>query len=225
MKIVSDKYRAIDEKMVVAEIASLLAQSGIRTEVRHTELTGTRVMSEILLPDLGSSEFGGITPSIKAFNSHDGTSAFRVAIGVNRLVCSNGMTITETQFSERIIHRKGSTLEEALEALPEVIRKAIHYIQFNLLPFFDQLQDTPVTPAQMLFIIEELRIPKKVKKRAAEAVVNQRIRPTYDQDNSLFSLYNFVNQFVREAPRSTPNSRERVEQRLLSDIVSLAKVA
>ena len=54
--------------------------------------------------------------------------------------------------------------------------------------------------------------------------MDNQIRPTYDKDNNLFSLYNFVNEFVRTAPKSTQTSQERVEQHLMADIVAAAKV-
>jgi hypothetical protein len=225
MRTVSDKYLHIEEALVATRILQQLDTFGYQATVSKTKLGSSRSMVTIRIPSLFTQDFGGITPLIKVFNSHDGSSAFKLQVGFERLVCSNGCTIMESQFSERIIHRKGNTAEEALAALPEIVRKAIQYITIDLLPFFARLQNTSVTPSQMKFIVKELRIPKTVKARALEAVTNNKIRPTWDQNNSLFSLYNFVNQFTREAGRSTTNSQERVERHLLEDIVSLAKVA
>lgn len=70
--------------------------------------------------DANCVEVGGSVPEIVLYNSHDGSSAFRLMAGVYRLVCSNGMIVGDSAFDFRIAHRKNAP-EKVVEAAYTVL--------------------------------------------------------------------------------------------------------
>jgi hypothetical protein len=223
MRKTSEKYRRIDSRELAEAIEGQVHLLGLDTSIQYKALSGSRDLVEITLPSLRTTDFGGLTPSIKFFNSYDGSSKARFRVGVSREVCSNKMTVMQTEFGAEITHIKGDATEEAIKQLPRIVANAIHYVKNDLLPHYAVLQQTKITKGEMARVISRLDLSDSIKGKALTAVFDETVRPTYDKDNSLFSLYNFINQFVRESGRSTINSCERVEETLLGDIVTLAQ--
>ena len=224
MRNLSNKYRAIDTAELTGKINDHLRSRGIDSRTTKKSLTHGKELIQFDLLDYQNSGFGGIIPNIKFFNSHDGQSKARFQVGFSRLICSNGCTVGTDLFSQAITHIKGDATEEAIRNIPHYVAATLEYIQDELMPLLESLQNTPVTRSQMLQIVDSLKIPKTVKEKSLQAVLDNRVRPTYDQDNNLFSLYNFVNEFTRTAPKSTLASQERVEKTLMADIVAASKV-
>jgi hypothetical protein len=50
---------------------------------------------------------GDVFPEIVLSNSHDGTSAYKVLLGLFRLVCRNGMTVNSGQINEINVRHSG----------------------------------------------------------------------------------------------------------------------
>jgi len=64
---------------------------------------------------------GGLAPEIIVTNSHDGSSSLRLHAGLFRLVCSNGLTITEETYGDvRIRHDNGH-----LRALGDIYLRSV----------------------------------------------------------------------------------------------------
>jgi hypothetical protein len=57
-------------------------------------------------------QVGGTHNEIVLLNSHDGTSAYRLMAGVFRLVCSNGMIVTESMIDDIRVPHTGNVLAE-----------------------------------------------------------------------------------------------------------------
>ena len=74
-----------------------------------------------------SLSVGGTHNEIVLMNSHDGTSSYRLMAGVFRLVCSNGLVVSQDSLADVRIAHKGNVADlvldgcvEVLERLPEV---------------------------------------------------------------------------------------------------------
>lgn len=61
-------------------------------------------------------------PEIVLTNSHDATCSLRLTLGVYRLVCTNGLVVGETMFTERFVHRQ-INVERVNEAAIALSRK------------------------------------------------------------------------------------------------------
>jgi len=66
---------------------------------------------------------GDVFPEVVVLNSHDGTSAYHVYLGIFRLVCSNGM-VAGTTFSSYRFGHTARLAQDVLEASFEIIGQA-----------------------------------------------------------------------------------------------------
>lgn len=64
---------------------------------------------------------GGTHNEIVLMNSHDGTSSYRLMAGVFRLVCSNGLVVSQDSLADVRIAHKGNVADLVLDACVEVL--------------------------------------------------------------------------------------------------------
>jgi hypothetical protein len=66
---------------------------------------------------------GDVVPQIVLSNSHDGTSAYKISLGMFRLVCLNGMMVHSANINEISVRHSGpeTLADEVLEASYQVI--------------------------------------------------------------------------------------------------------
>jgi len=129
----SDKYKFIP----TIDVVEALGKEGFfpakvtENRVRIQDKVGfakhaIRFRNSDILPQVGD-----IIPEIVLVNSHDGTSAFQLSAGFYRLVCSNGMTVGNSEISVRQRHSGhiDSVIEgvfsvtEEFPALTETVRE------------------------------------------------------------------------------------------------------
>lgn len=78
----------------------------------------------ILAPpgDFTTNVVGGTSPRLVIENAHDGTSAMRFMLGLFRMLCENGMIVTQSVLENmRMIHKKshGSSIDRLLDCFNE----------------------------------------------------------------------------------------------------------
>lgn len=166
----------------------------------------------------------GITPTLRLLNSHDGSMAFRIMVGCIRWVCTNGLAAGDMLYSQRIIHTAGPTLDQKLNDLPNQVAAALHYLQYEFADDIADLVNINLSENQSINIIGNLNVPKKVKDTSIFRLYKPRRQEDYTQQHTVWGLLNNVNESLRER---SPITVSRFEQndRLLADIVELAKVA
>ncbi|MGA8837528.1 MAG: DUF932 domain-containing protein [Candidatus Sulfotelmatobacter sp.] len=64
---------------------------------------------------------GDVIPEVVLINSHDGTSAYKLIAGLYRLVCSNGMMVSDAEIDAIDITHKGDIVGEVIEASRKLI--------------------------------------------------------------------------------------------------------
>jgi len=67
---------------------------------------------------------GDIIPEVVMINSHDGTSSYKLILGLYRLACLNGLMVSESEIGSISIHHKGNILEEVIEGSNHLISHA-----------------------------------------------------------------------------------------------------
>jgi len=67
---------------------------------------------------------GNVYPEVVLVNSHDGTSQYVLNAGLWRLVCLNGMMVSDTQFAGLKIPHKGNIIDRVIEGSFEVIQES-----------------------------------------------------------------------------------------------------
>lgn len=119
---VSERYKAVNTAQLVShfENAGYTVASLKTSRVRNAEKQGyQKHLLRLRHPDLTLNALSGLTPEIIVSNSYDGTSAFRLMMGVFRLVCENGLIVGQAYESIRVVH-VGDALTKVLDAAHRV---------------------------------------------------------------------------------------------------------
>lgn len=71
--------------------------------------------------DVGALVVGDVIPEVILINSHDGTSAYKLIAGLYRLVCSNGMMVSDGEIDAINVTHKGDIVGEVIEGSHRLI--------------------------------------------------------------------------------------------------------
>lgn len=64
---------------------------------------------------------GDVVPEIVLINSHDGTSAYKLIAGMFRLVCSNGLMVSDSEIDSISVMHKGNILDNVIEGSTKLL--------------------------------------------------------------------------------------------------------
>lgn len=116
---------------------------------------------------------GDVIPEVVLINSHDGTSAYKLIAGLYRLICSNGLMVSDGEIDSISVTHKGDVLKDVVEGSHRLIgdtQRSLATVQnWTRLQLTDGEQaafaesahtlrfadadgkvTTPITPAQLL---------------------------------------------------------------------------
>ena len=65
--------------------------------------------------DSATRTMGGVYPEVVVVNSHDGTSAYKVMAGLMRLVCLNGLMVSDKELASVTVPHKGDVMNQVIE--------------------------------------------------------------------------------------------------------------
>ena len=90
---------------------------------------------------------GDEVPEIVLVNSHDRTSAFKLMLGIFRLVCSNGMVVASEKIECLSVRHSGSDnlLNEVIDVTAEIVNEAPKAIEQ-----INRFKSIPLTPDEQL---------------------------------------------------------------------------
>ncbi len=111
---VSEKYTFIPTTRIVADLISL-GWHPVKVLGRSGSETAKHVI-RFRQPEHLAGGLQEVCPEIVMLNSHDGLSSFRLSAGLFRLVCSNGLVISEAMFASISIRHIRYTYEAVREA-------------------------------------------------------------------------------------------------------------
>ena len=122
-------------------------------------------------------------------NSHDGKAAFNFRVGIFRLVCSNGLVISDADFNNVSIRHTNYTFESLQAKVNEVIEKLPGLVQkINL------FKSTKLTEEQMVdFAYKAISLRSKATVNVMEVLEATR---NEDQGNDLWAVFNRVQEKV-----------------------------
>jgi hypothetical protein len=124
-------------------------------------------------------------PQILLTNSHDGKAAFNFRVGIFRLVCSNGLVISDADFNNVSIRHINYTFESLQAKVAEMIAKLPNLVQkINL------FKSTELTEAQMADFAQKAML-LRTKERVNIMDVLTADRPQ-DAGNDLWVVFNRV---------------------------------
>ena len=184
----TDKYIQTPTSRVVEDLMRLGWQVTKAQEVKSRKYKGFQKHIVVFRhPDIqikgknGDDSF----PQILLTNSHDGKAAFNFRVGIFRLVCSNGLVISDADFNNVSIRHINYTFESLQAKVNEVIEKLPGLVQkINL------FKSTKLTVDQMTeFALKAATLRTKAKVNAEELLVVER---DADNGNDLWAVFNRV---------------------------------
>jgi hypothetical protein len=184
----TDKYIQTPTSRVVEDLMSLGWQVTKAQEVKARK--GQGFQKHIIVfrnPEImikgkdGDDSF----PQILLTNSHDGKAAFNFRVGIFRLVCSNGLVISDADFSNVSIRHINYTFESLQAKVAEMITKLPNLVQkINL------FKSTELTEHQMIDFAQKA-MELRTKDRVNIMDVLTADRPQ-DRGNDLWVVFNRV---------------------------------
>jgi hypothetical protein len=145
-------------------------------------------------------------PEILFLNSHDGTSAYQLRVGLFRVVCTNGLVVSAGVFPVwRVMHR-GDVVEDVVQAALQISER------FEALAASVQrMERTPLDRLQQLDFAQEalaLRFPKDLQGAVEPSRLLVPRRPE-DIGNDLWHTFNVVQENILQGgiPRRSPSQR------------------
>ena len=154
-------------------------------------------------------------------NSFDRSLRVSFAMGVLRLVCTNGMTSLEKEQSMTKKHSSGNDLN----FLGEALSRAIGSWDKALLTY-NNLESIEIKPQEGLNALHNLAKGGALSDRMAGEISKIWNNPTYEEDKgrNLYNLYNAVTEHLtREVEGTRYELAERVNQKVLKRLDQAAR--
>ena len=184
----TDKYIQTPTSRVVEDLMSMGWQVTKAQEVKARKGKGfQKHMIVFRNPEImikgkdGDDSF----PQILLTNSHDGKAAFNFRVGIFRLVCSNGLVISDADFSNVSIRHINYTFESLQSKVAEMISKLPNLVQkINL------FKSTALTEDQMAdFATKAMQLRTKERVNIMNVITPDRPQ---DSGNDLWVVFNRV---------------------------------
>lgn len=222
----TSKYRPVSSHALVGVVQTAIERIGQTATVSFSAPRGRVSTNHIIRFTLSTPvQFMGDTvyPQILVFNSLNAESALQVKVGFYRIVCSNGLIVGNSFFSERIVHVVGETTERRLAELDTKVAAALQFIATKLAGMETALQAQLDWDSE-LRIVRGLGLSQRLTDQI-EARINpanrSRLLRNADQGQNVWSLYNVINEAIRRNSRSPfRNDIRNVE--LMDQVIELA---
>jgi len=184
----TDKYIQTPTSRVVEDLMNLGWKVTKAQEVRSRKYKGFQKHVVVFRnPDImikgkdGDDAF----PQILLTNSHDGKAAFNFRVGIFRLVCSNGLVISDADFNNVSIRHINYTFESLQAKVAEMIAKLP-----NLVNKINTFKQTQLTEEQMKdFATKAMQLRTKQQVNVLEILTADRPQ---DQGNDLWVVFNRI---------------------------------
>lgn len=119
----SDRYAYANTRELIEPLLKRGWRVGTAGQAKtraHEKLSTTNFMLSLFHPS-HTLEHVASQPRIIVQDSHDGTKALRINLGIFRYVCANGLIIGDSLYHRRIKHNSNDIIGDALMAFDETI--------------------------------------------------------------------------------------------------------
>lgn len=214
----SDRYTYVPTYQIVEHLAKngyaihAVMQSGSRDGDKGHAKHLVRLRPVNSVPAMGENH-----PEIAIMNSHDGSSSYRLIAGIFRLVCSNGLVVSDATIGEHRVRHSGDILGDISESverirlqLPSALAKAEEFRAVKL-----------AQPEQLAFARAALAIRYGTTEEApisAEQVL--RPRRSEDTHGNLWTTLNTVQESLIRGGHRYTSTTGRTRQRRTTGAVN-----
>ena len=127
---ITDRYVHVPTEKVIEDVMKLgwTPINAYRVNSRKKRSGTGRHMVKFINYDFmeaGKTEY----PELLLTNSHDGTTAFKLDVGIFRLVCSNGMVVKSQDFGSMKVRHYGYDFETIKGAVNELVEQIPDYLK------------------------------------------------------------------------------------------------
>ena len=218
---VSDKYAFVPTTQVLSTLESSgwLPVRVQETSVRLTEKQGyQKHMIRLRHRDAQVIRVGDSLPEIVLTNSHDGLASFALSLGLFRLVCSNGLVVSDGMFESARIKHIGYQDDAVIDIVGRVIESA-PMIADSVAAW----NQTELTQLDQLAFAKGALALRWQDKAPIEAVSLLKARRWEDGKKSVWSTFNTIQENMmqgglRGRSESGRRSRTRPVQSVSEDI-------
>jgi hypothetical protein len=210
----TDKYVQTPTSRVVEDLMNLGWQVTKAQEVKSRKYKGHQKHIVVFRhPNITIKGANGddAFPQILLTNSHDGKAAFNFRVGIFRLVCSNGLVISDADFNNVSIRHTNYTFETLQTKIQEIISKLPNLVQkINL------FKSTQLTEAQMADFAQKAAA-LRTKKTVNIMDVLTADRPQ-DAGTDLWVVFNRIQEKVIGGSYKAGNRKARSVKNFQKDI-------
>ena len=210
----SDKYVQTPTSRVVEDLMNLGWEVTKVQEVRSRKYKGFQKHLVVFRnPDImikgenGDDSF----PQILLTNSHDGKAAFNFRVGIFRLVCSNGLVVSDADFNNVSIRHINYTFESLQTKINEIIAKLPGLV--NKINTFKAKTLTEVEMNDFATKASQLRTKKTVNIMDVLSATR-----TEDQGNDLWVVFNRVQEKILGGSYTSGGRKARSVKNIQKDI-------
>jgi len=210
----SDKYVQTPTSRVVEDLMNL---GWVVTKVQEVKSRKYKGFQKHLVvfrnPDImikgenGDDSF----PQILLTNSHDGKAAFNFRVGIFRLVCSNGLVISDADFNNVSIRHINYTFESLQTKINEIIAKLPGLV--NKINVFKAKTLTEIEMNDFATKASQLRTKKTVNIMDVLSATR-----TEDQGNDLWVVFNRVQEKILGGSYTSGGRKARSVKNFQKDI-------
>ena len=195
---ITDKYVHVPTEKVIEDIIELgwTPINAYRVASRGKRTGTGRHMVKFVNYDFmekGKTEY----PELLLTNSHDGTTSFKLDVGIFRMICSNGMVVKSQDFGSMKIRHYGYDFETIKGAVNDLVEQIPDYLKQ-----VEEMKEQKLERKQMLEFARQAAMLRmtKVNESAIDEVVDvdDLLFATREEDegNGLWEVFNRLQEKV-----------------------------
>ena len=148
---------------------------------------------------------GDSTPRLELINAHNGLGTYKLLAGIFRMVCTNGLVVSDRDFGHVKLRHIGFSEEDVIKASQAVIDNVS-----NLSEIVDEWQGLSMSDEQKKCFAQDAAAIRWEGDTILE-MTDHVIRPRRDQDksNDLWTVFNVVQENIMKGGFSNSNTGRR----------------
>jgi len=221
------KYKNVDTADIVQSVGDYLTEQGHEFTTKillGAAKKSSKHIAEFTITNMDLlPEDGGGNGKILVINSYNGECSLYLLAGAIRFACANGIISGTKEFFEKIIHRDGMLLTEKMMMLNEKVQIACEYLKEHFADKVTAMMEQNINFTKECEIVLGLNIPNQAKLDVIAKIhpTNRHMLRVEDQPQNTWTLFNIINESIREAARHAVSELEYNEN-LMDNVVALA---
>jgi hypothetical protein len=160
-------------------------------------------------PNVDLDNVGDTAPQIVFTGSHDGSSSNAILAGIFRKVCSNGLIVSESEFSAHKIRHVGNNRDQVVDAVFHVVKNVP-----LLAEKVDTWRGTDLNQNDKLAFAESASLLRWDENRKPEPSELLTLTRHEDRKDDLFTVFNVIQENIMKGGVKVPNKPELVDEEL-----------